>query len=287
MACCGRLSKVYIVLTNLLFACLGFAYVVFGVFGFQNKFPGAPLFPDIIFKLSAILGGIIIVAALFGFSAAFSKRRGLVYIFLLIILASLALQVVIGVKVYKIAANGNQYANAYWGSASVQDRSTLQRSFSCCGYMTPNDDPAPTDQCSNPSTFVLPCSDIIQSYTKNAFQKVYLITFAALAVQLLAISNAITIICSSQIYGDEHEAERRQHRKSGIRLDDMTVDTPTTAGSYNNYDYNNNRDEQKSYYIDGYQQQQQQHHGYNNYDMYNHNNNSGYNQNQNQNHYRY
>ncbi|CAO3624981.1 unnamed protein product [Cunninghamella blakesleeana] len=271
MACCSRLSKVYVVLTNLLFACLGFAYVVFGVFGFQNKFPGAPLFPDIVFKLSAILGAIIIIATLFGFSAAFSKRRGLVYIYLLIILVSLAIQVVIGVKVYQIANNGSQYANTYWADASIKNRSLLQQSFSCCGYSNSNDNPAPTDQCTNTSnTMILPCADIIKAYTNNAFQKVYLITFAALAVQLLAVSNAITIICSSQIYGDEHEYERRQQRKSGIRLDDMTVDTPTTAGSYNNFAY---QQDQKTYYEDG-----PQYHGYNNHnnDMYNHHNNSGY-----------
>lgn len=127
-----------------------------------------------------------------------------------------------------------------------------------------------TNQC---SASLPPCVDILRSYVHNAFQKVYLITFAALAVQLLAISNAITMICSQHIHSDEFEDERRERRKSGIRLDDMTVDTPTTAGSYNQYAMQQyHQDEQKGYHVDGPQNR------YDSYDMYRHNNAShGYN----------
>ncbi|ORZ20194.1 Tetraspanin family-domain-containing protein [Absidia repens] len=270
--CCGRLSKLYVVLTNLLFACLGVAYVAFGVLGSRNKFPGATLFPDLIFKLSAVLGAIIVVASLFGFTAAFSKRRIFIYLYLLIILISLAVQVVIGVQVYKTSANSNQYILNFWSSASDNVRSSLQTEFSCCGYDGFKGGAA--NQC---STSLPPCADSLRSYVQNAFQKVYLITFAALAVQLLAISNAITMICSQHIHGDDQfEDERRQHRKSGIRLDDMTVDTPTTAGSYNQYGMHQPYEEQKGYYMDGSQNR------YDSYDMYRHNNASyGYNNNNN------
>jgi hypothetical protein len=81
------------------------------------------------------------------------------------------------------------------------------------------------------------------------------------------------MICSQHIHSDEFEDERRERRKSGIRLDDMTMDTPTTAGSYNQYAMQQyHQDEQKGYHIDGPQNR------YDSYDMYRHNNASyGYN----------
>lgn len=45
-----RLSKVYMVTTNLLFACLGFAFIAFGVIGHRDGFKGATLFPPNTFK---------------------------------------------------------------------------------------------------------------------------------------------------------------------------------------------------------------------------------------------
>lgn len=45
-----RLSKVYMVTTNLLFACLGFAFIAFGVIGRREGFKGATLFPPNTFK---------------------------------------------------------------------------------------------------------------------------------------------------------------------------------------------------------------------------------------------
>ncbi|KAI8078722.1 Tetraspanin family-domain-containing protein [Halteromyces radiatus] len=275
--CCGRLSKVYVILTNLLFACLGAAYIAFGVLGSRNKFLGAALFPDLVFKLSAILGAIIIVASIFGFTAAFSRRRLFIYLYLLVILISLAVQVVIGVQVYKSAANTKQYLVNFWASASDNDKTELQNEFSCCGY--DGIQSSTSNQC---PTSLPPCFDSLQTYIQNAFQKVYLITFAALAVQLLAISNAMTMICSRYIHSDQYEDERREHRKSGIRLDDMTVDTPTTAGSYNQYGMHQQQYEQKGYYVDNSPQNR-----YDSYDMYRHNNaSSGYaNQGYNQYHY--
>ncbi|CAO3600287.1 unnamed protein product [Absidia cylindrospora] len=231
-ACCGRLSKLYVIISNLLFSCLGVAYIAFGVLGSRNKFLGATLFPHLIFKLSAILGAIIMVASIIGFTAAFSRRRLFIYLYILVILMSLAVQVIIGVKMYKATANSNQYLLTTWSSASENEQSALQKEFSCCGYdgfkggLT-------VDQCSASSP---PCANSLRSYVHNVFQKVYLITFSALALQLLAISNAITMICSQHIHSDEFEDERHERRKSGIRLDDMvTVNAPTKSGSFNQY----------------------------------------------------
>jgi hypothetical protein len=119
-----------------------------------------------------------------------------------------------------------------------------------------------------------PCASILISYVKSTFGKVYLAVFAALALELLAMSNAITLLCSGSGSDADEEDERRKRRKSGIRLDDMSVETPTTVGSYQ-------QEEQKNYYAGGGGTTNNNHNDdlnrnnrYDSYDMYRHNNTS-------------
>lgn len=154
------------------------------------------------------------------------------------------------------------------------------------------DQPAVTDTC-NPSSGQIstdpPCYDPLNSYVDTAFTRVYAVLFAALAVQVLALSNAITALCTRTIYGDDDEDERRRRRKSGIRLDDMSIspDTPTTAGSHNHFGMS--AEDAKSYYGGGYKEgaYSSRSSPYNGHGMYNYNNNSYSNQNGAYNHDRY
>ncbi|KAI8374639.1 Tetraspanin family-domain-containing protein [Radiomyces spectabilis] len=238
--CCARLSKLYTVTTNSLCACLGVAFIAFGLIGYEDKFHGATLFPQIYFTLIAVLGAIIIVAALVGMIAAFIKRRSLVIIYLVIVFVALVFQVIIGVKVYQKSGDPVQYLASLWGNASIQSRAELQNDFSCCGFNTVSDNPAPTDQCAAGSGAVMnpPCYAVLRQYVNSSFSKLYLVIFVALAIEVLCICNGITVLCTRSIYGrDDDEEERRRRRKSGIKLDDMSIspDTPTTAGSYNHF----------------------------------------------------
>ncbi|ORY94604.1 Tetraspanin family-domain-containing protein [Syncephalastrum racemosum] len=241
--CCSRLSKWYMITTNLLFACLGAAFVVFGVIGNKGGFKGSTLFPENTYKLVPVLGAIIIVAALLGIIGAFVRRKTLVIIYLFIVLVALVYQIVIGIGIYKKAADPSGYLAPIWSKGSDSFRAHLQTEFSCCGYNNANDQPAVSDTC-NPS------------YVHTAFVRVYAILFAALAVEILALSNGITILCTRAMYGDEDEDERARRRKSGIRLDDMSMDTASTA--------NHNVGE------DNYSRSDR----YDSYDVYRHNNGS-------------
>lgn len=154
--------------------------------------------------------------------------------------------------------------------------------FSCCGYNNANDQPAVSDTC-NPSSGAIssnpPCYESLTSYVHTAFVRVYAILFAALAVEVLALSNGITILCTRAMYGDEDEDERARRRKSGIRLDDMSMDTASTTnhnvgnaggggGSYNHYGGSH---ESKVFYAeDNYSRSDR----YDSYDVYRHNNGS-------------
>ncbi|RCH88992.1 hypothetical protein CU097_010199 [Rhizopus azygosporus] len=243
--CCARLSKVYMIITNTLFACLGLAFIAFGLIGFKSGFYGSSLFPADIFRWLAILGAIICVAAIFGAIGAFIKKSFIIYIYMIIIIAALVLQVIIGIKLYQAAANAPAYMSKLWTSSSMSQRASLENEFHCCGYQTSIDNYAPTDQCQPTKSAMTPlpiCADLLIGYAKTTFNKAYLVVFAALALEILAMSNAITLICTS--FGADEESERRKRRKSGIRLDDMSVETPTTlVGSAYTI-----TDEQKKYY---------------------------------------
>ncbi|KAF7728818.1 hypothetical protein EC973_005444 [Apophysomyces ossiformis] len=272
------LSKVYIFATNLLFACLGIAFIAFGLIGNKDGFIGASLFPTNTFKLVAILGAVICVASIFGAVGAFTKRAFVTYIYLIIVVIALVFQVVIGVKIYQKAANPSQYMAPLWNQASTDFRAHLQAQFSCCGFNNPMDNPAISDTC-NPQTgvYLNPCYYPLTNYVRSTFGKVYLVIFAALAVELLAISNGITQLCTRSIYGDgDDEDERRRRRKSGIRLDDMSPDTPTTAGSTNHFG------EHKYYAADGHSMYSKNNNSqYDNYDGYRQNNGQNYGDNYN------
>ncbi|KAI9278261.1 Tetraspanin family-domain-containing protein [Phascolomyces articulosus] len=242
--CCARLSKWYMITTNLLFACLGIAYIAFGVIGNRDGFKGATLFPDGVFKQVSILGAIIIVASILGMIGAFVKRKWILYIYMLIVIVALVYQIIIGVKIYQKGADPPAYIAPLWSKAKESYRAKLQTEFTCCGYNNAMDQPAITDKC-NPQSGIIspdpPCYDTLKNYVDTAFTRFYAVLFAALAVEVLALTNAITVLCTRSIFKEEDEEERARRRKSGIRLDDMSADTPTTAGSHNNYttDINN------------------------------------------------
>ncbi|GAA5799586.1 Tetraspanin family-domain-containing protein [Helicostylum pulchrum] len=284
--CCARLSKVYMITTNLLFACLGIAFIAFGLIGMQDKFMGATLFPANTFKLLAILGAVICIASIFGIIGAYVKKNMITYVYMVIIIGALVFQVMIGIKIYQKAANSSQYLIDIWPKSTISYRYNLQEQFDCCGFQTVIDKFVESDVCKDASNSIdvkYPCAPKLQNYIKVTFGKLYLVLFAALALELLAMSNAITLLCSGPITDDDEEDERRKRRKSGIRLDDMSVDTPTTVGSYQ-------QEEQKNYYAGGAttttntgngtqntytnHEEPNRNNRYDSYDMYRHNNNS-------------
>lgn len=277
--CCARLSKVYMITTNFLFACLGVAFIAFGLIGMKDKIAGATLFPDNTFKFLSILGGVICVASIFGIIGAYVRKTMITYVYLFIIICALVFQVIIGVRIYRQAANASHYLSLLWPSASNSYRANLQNQFSCCGFQTIIDNYAPTDNCQGSTASLTnvypPCASILINYVKSTFGKVYLAVFAALALELLAMSNAITLLCSGPGSDSAEEDERRKRRKSGIRLDDMSVETPTTVGSYQ-------QEEQKNYYAGGggtyhnnnSNDDYNRNNRYDSYDMYRHNNSS-------------
>ncbi|OAD65100.1 hypothetical protein PHYBLDRAFT_129040 [Phycomyces blakesleeanus NRRL 1555(-)] len=235
-SCCSSVSRWYVLVTNLLFICLGLAFLVFGLLGYKEHFKGSTLFPDSYFYLVAILGGIIIVSAILGITQAFVRSKALLLIYILVVLVALVYQIVIGIKVYKKAADPVGYLAPLWTSSPESYRLHVQDEFNCCGFNNNMDHPAITSECNPQAGKVLhlaPCYNSLVDYIKSYFSKLYLVLFAALAIELLALSNAITILCTQRSLGDAYD--RHQRRRSGIKLDEISVvDSPTTiVGSHN------------------------------------------------------
>lgn len=133
--------------TNFLFACLGLAFIAFGLIGMKDKFLGATLFPGNTFKrkvsslsfliynyltffffkiVLAILGAVICVASIFGMIGAYVKKNMITYVYMIIIIGALIFQVMIGIKIYQKAANPNQYLTDIWPKSSSRYRLNLQ-----------------------------------------------------------------------------------------------------------------------------------------------------------------
>ncbi|CEP08080.1 hypothetical protein [Parasitella parasitica] len=264
--CCARLSKVYMITTNLLYACLGVAFIALGLIGMRDGFSGATLFPENVFKYLAILGAIICVASIVGIIGAYIRKTTVTYLYMIIIIGALVFQVLIGIRVYQKAANAAHYLSDLWPVASASYRLNLQNQFSCCGYQTIIDNYVESDTCQPTASLTSklpPCAPALQSFVKSTFGKVYLAIFAALALELLAMSNAITLLCTGSHVDQDEEDDRRKRRKSGIRLDDMTVDTPTTLVG---------QEEPKYYAYSNNQEDMNQSNRYDSYDMYRHTN---------------
>ncbi|KAG2176550.1 hypothetical protein INT44_007213 [Umbelopsis vinacea] len=249
-SCCTRLSKIYMVTTNSLFAALGLSFLIFGLLGYTNRFHGAIIIPDNIFQLIIVLAIIILVTSILGLISAYSRRRCVIYIYMVIVAVALILQVVVGVLVYQKGANYINYINTLWTSSSNADRLALQNEFNCCGLTTASDKPAISNTCdAGKGLTAVPCATVLQQFVHSNFSTLYLVVFAALAFEVLALTNAITLICAPS--NSEEERERRMRRKSGIKLEDMSTNSSIVAGSnrgndnYSQYAY---KDETSSTY---------------------------------------
>jgi Tetraspanin family len=73
-----------------------------------------------------VLAVIILVTSILGLISAYSRRRCVVYVYMVIVAVALILQVVVGVLVYQKGANFSSYINTLWSSSSNADRLAIQ-----------------------------------------------------------------------------------------------------------------------------------------------------------------
>lgn len=77
-----------------------------------------------------VLAVIILVTSILGLISAYSRRRCVIYVYMVIVAVALILQVVVGVLVYQKGANYSSYINTLWTSSSNADRLAIQNEVS-------------------------------------------------------------------------------------------------------------------------------------------------------------
>lgn len=73
-----------------------------------------------------VLGVVILVTSILGLISAYSPRKCIIYVYMVIVAAALILQVVVGVMVYQKGANYNSFVTTMWSTASTADRLAIQ-----------------------------------------------------------------------------------------------------------------------------------------------------------------
>ncbi|KAG1474355.1 hypothetical protein G6F56_000405 [Rhizopus delemar] len=114
------------------------------------------------------------------------------------IIIAFVYQVSIGVIVYNQAAHTTSWISQTWAEASSEYRLYAQTKFHCCGYTGPMDHPVPSDMCvphevMDPSP---PCYSPMNQYIKQELTQIYVVLFISLVIELLALSNSITQLCT-------------------------------------------------------------------------------------------
>jgi hypothetical protein len=74
-----------------------------------------------------VLGVVAVVAAVIGVIAAYIRRKFIIYLYMMVTVIAMVIQVVIGVKVYQKASNVNQYLAPLWTAGSINFRAELER----------------------------------------------------------------------------------------------------------------------------------------------------------------
>ncbi|KAI8137825.1 Tetraspanin family-domain-containing protein [Fennellomyces sp. T-0311] len=213
MACCQRLSKCYLVVTNVLFACFGAALIAFGMLSTQHKLQTSILFPINILKMINILGLIICFTAVIGLVGAFCQDRQAIHIlYTTIVLIALVYQISVAVVVYDQAAHTSTWLSQTWAEASPDYRSFAEKKFSCCGFSHAYDHPVATATC-QPDNIVNsapPCYHPMTRFMQHNLQIMYIVLFAAISIEILALCNAITLLCSRYVGTEEEPQSRRR-----------------------------------------------------------------------------
>ncbi|KAI9303967.1 Tetraspanin family-domain-containing protein [Cunninghamella echinulata] len=237
MTCCQRLNKCYLITVNFLFACFGCGLIAFGVMGIQQKFEGAILYPANILKMINILGVLILFTAVIGTISAFYRDNKMIHvIYSVVVLIAFAFQVITAVCIYQLAANSKPLLSFTWNESLRNYREYAQNKFQCCGFSNVLDHPAETDTCSTTDPHMSkfgPCFDPLTKFVTRQLSTSYIILFSALSIEILAICNSITLLCSRMIHSDTISLDH--FKSNSTTMTDSTIHKMSSNNRMNNH----------------------------------------------------
>jgi hypothetical protein len=144
-----------------------------------------------------ILGGVLLMVSLFGFRALKARRWLSIYTILLAML--IIAHAAIGYLTYRGILSSDNTLKSVWADSSVDQRAWFQQNNQCCGFETPQDQPAVSDTCpANGATTLPGCYESMSKLftTQRAVAVYSLLGFVALEVVVFLIS--CLLLCRGQ-----------------------------------------------------------------------------------------
>ncbi|KAI8072165.1 uncharacterized protein B0P05DRAFT_549150 [Gilbertella persicaria] len=165
----------------------------------QFKLTDSILYPVNVLKMLSILGLILIFIALIGILGGFYKDRKMIHVlYLTLVVVALIYQISIAVIVYDQAAHVPNWLNEGWTTSTQDYKLYAQKRFNCCGYASAMDHPAPSSACLPSPTFhaLQACQRPLTRFVQTTLSRMYITLFTSLAIELLALCNVITLLCT-------------------------------------------------------------------------------------------
>ncbi|KAI8377286.1 hypothetical protein BD560DRAFT_325736 [Blakeslea trispora] len=165
----------------------------------ELKLTDSVLYPSNILKMLSILGLILIFIALIGILGSFYKDRRTIHIlYLTMVIAAFIYQISIGAIVYDQTAHTANWLSSTWSSSTREYRLYAQDKFNCCGFATHLDYVVPSSTCTadHVANTLQACQQPLTDFVKKKLTHIYIALFTSLAIELLALCNVITLLCT-------------------------------------------------------------------------------------------
>ncbi|RCH97914.1 hypothetical protein CU097_014353 [Rhizopus azygosporus] len=163
------------------------------------KISVAMLIPINILKMISILGIILVFTSLIGLLGSFYReRRSLHILCTTTVIIAFLYQISIAIMVYNQAAHTTSWLSEAWAESSVDYRLYAQTKLHCCGFTGPSDHPVPSPTCvpHQLTNSEQPCRDPMNQYMREELTHIYIVLFTSLAIEILALCNSITHLCT-------------------------------------------------------------------------------------------
>jgi hypothetical protein len=146
-----------------------------------------------------ILGIILIFTSLVGILGGYYRERKMIHIlYLTLVIVAFIYQISIAVIVYDQAAHTTNWLSETWNHSSREYKLYAQKKFNCCGFSHPLDHSIATPTCL-PDHIVnsaQPCYGPMKRFIQTQLSHMYIALFTGLAIELLALCNVITLLCT-------------------------------------------------------------------------------------------
>ncbi|OBZ85922.1 hypothetical protein A0J61_06033 [Choanephora cucurbitarum] len=114
------------------------------------------------------------------------------------VIAAFIYQISIAVIVYDQAAHISNWLSIVWSSSTREYRLYAQDKFSCCGFATQLDYVVPSNTCTTEHVLntLQTCQRPLTVFVQTKLTHIYIALFTSLAIELLALCNTITLLCT-------------------------------------------------------------------------------------------